>query len=165
MTPDVLDAGMTPHRRVTVATRKKIRAVVDPVPVRTIRRDALRAGMIPHRSVTMATRKNLDIDPEISALLARAEKLKTEQKISLGEIVLETGIHKLLNADQIAAVLVHARDQAKAARPQAEEAKAAVTTGSTFPAKAEVAGKPNGHTAPEPARQRPPDLLAGAAEG
>ena len=29
----------------------------------------------------MATRKNLDIDPEVSALLARAEKLKTEQKI------------------------------------------------------------------------------------
>jgi hypothetical protein len=113
----------------------------------------------------MATRKNLDIDPEVSALLAKAEKLKTEQKIMLGEIVLETGIHKLLNADQIAAVLVQARDQAKATSPQTDEAKAAVTTGGTFPAKAEAAGKSNGHTAPEPTRQRPPDLLAGAAEG
>ena len=113
----------------------------------------------------MATRKNLDIDPEVSALLAKAEKLKTEQKIMLGEIVLETGIHKLLNADQIAAVLVQARDQAKAASPQTDEGKAAVTTGGTFPGKAEAAGKSNGHTAPEPTRQRPPDLLAGTAEG
>ncbi len=113
----------------------------------------------------MAPRKNLDIDPEVSALLAKAEKLKTEQKIMLGEIVLETGIHKLLNADQIAAVLVQARDQAKAANQQTDEGKAAVTTGATFPAKAEAAGKPNGHAAPEPTRQRPPDLLAGAAEG
>ena len=110
----------------------------------------------------MTTRKNLDIDPEVSALLARAEKLKTEQKIMLGEIVLETGIHKLLNADQIAAVLIQARDQAKAASQQTDEGKA---TGTTFPAKAEAAGKPNGHTAPEPTRQRPPDLLAGTAEG
>ena len=62
-------------------------------------------------------------------------------------------------------MLVQARDQAKAASPQTDEGKVAVTTGSTFPGKAEAAGKPNGHTAPEPTRQRPPDLLAGTAEG
>ena len=113
----------------------------------------------------MATRKNLDVETEVSALLAKAEKLKTDQKIKLGEIVLETGIHKLLNADQIAAVLVQARDQAKVASQRTDEGKGAVMTGGSFPGKAEAAGKPNGHAAPEPTRHRPPDLLAGASEG
>jgi hypothetical protein len=100
----------------------------------------------------MPPRKSLDIDPKLSALMAQAEKLKTEQKLALGQLVIETGIHKLMDADQLRDLLIRAVDQAKAREGKQADA--------TFSAKPETNAKPNGHAAPEPARHRAADLLS-----
>jgi hypothetical protein len=110
----------------------------------------------------MPPRKSLDIDPEISALLAKAEKLKTDQKLLLGELVLDTGVHKVLDADQIKDALIRARDQAKTSLSR--EGKPA-DAGGTFSAKPNANAKPNGHAEPEPTLHRPADLLSGTASG
>jgi hypothetical protein len=104
-------------------------------------------------------RKTLDIDAELSALMAKAEKLKTDQKLMLGELVIDTGIHKLMDADQLRDALIQLRDQARASA-MAREGK---RTDGMFSAKPEANAKPNGHADPEPARHRPADLLAGSA--
>lgn len=109
----------------------------------------------------MPPRKSLDIDAELAALQAKAEKLRTDQKLMLGELVIETGIHKLLNADQLRDELVRLRDQVQA--KQATPKGGRTDAGGTFPAQPEANARPNGHAAPEPARHRPPDLLAGTA--
>ncbi len=111
----------------------------------------------------MPPRKSLDIDAELAALQAKAEKLRTDQKLMLGELVIETGIHKVLNADQLRDELVRLRDQAQAKQATPKGGRA--DTGGTFPDRPEANAKPNGHAEPEPARRRPPDLLAGAAPG
>lgn len=105
------------------------------------------------------TRKNLDIDPEVSALLARIEKKRKDNLITLGEIVVESGVHKLLDGDQLRQVLIRARDEAIAAKTRDDKRDAA---GAPFPGKTEAPAKRNGHADPEPARPRPPDLLEGA---
>jgi hypothetical protein len=104
----------------------------------------------------MPPRKSLDIDPKLSALMAQAEKLKTDQKIMLGELVIETGIHKVMDADQFRDLLIRAAEQAKAATA-AQEGKRA---DATFSARPETNAKPNGQADPEPARHRPADLLS-----
>jgi hypothetical protein len=104
----------------------------------------------------MPPRKSLDIDPKLSALMAQAEKLKTDQKIMLGELVIETGIHKVVDADQLRDLLNRARDQVKAAAATREGKR----SDATFSAKPETNAKPNGHADPEPARHRPADLLS-----
>jgi hypothetical protein len=104
----------------------------------------------------MPPRKSLDIDPKVSALMAQAEKLKTDQKIMLGELVIETGIHKVMDADQFRDALIQVRDQAKTAATAREGKR----SDATFSAKPETNAKPNGHADPEPARHRPADLLS-----
>jgi hypothetical protein len=123
--------------------------------------------MTPPLETDMPTRKmpkSLDADPEIAALLARADKKRREHLLTLGAIVNETGAHKVLNADQIKQVLIQARDHAKANPPQQEDQPA--TPGETFPAKPEkpdAKAKPRPqHHAPEPEGDRTADLLAGA---
>ncbi len=111
----------------------------------------------------MPPRKSLDIDAELAALQAKAEKLRTDQKLMLSELIIETGIHKLLNADQLRDELVRLRDQAQA--KQASQKGGRADAGGTFPAQPETNARPSGHAEPEPARHRPPDLLAGAAPG
>jgi hypothetical protein len=110
----------------------------------------------------MPPRKSLDVDPEISALLAKAEKLKTDQKLLLGELVLDTGVHKVLDADQIKDALIRARDLQKT--PAASREGKPADAGNTFPAKPDTNAKPH-HAEPEPARHRPADLLSGTASG
>ena len=109
----------------------------------------------------MSARKTLDIDAELQALQAKADKLRRDHLLRLGELVTETGVHKVLDADQLRALLVDARDKALAADRTEQDApgkdgQAAV--GATFPAKA--AGGANGRAEPEPGRARHPDLLA-----
>jgi len=111
----------------------------------------------------MPPRKSLDIDADLAALLAKAEKLKLDQKLMLGELVLETGVHRVLDADQIKDALIRARDQAKAATTPPEGRRA--NAGSTFPTQPAANAGLNGHAEPEPARHRSPDLLAGATPG
>ncbi len=108
----------------------------------------------------MSARKTLDIDPELQAILAKAEKKQRDYQMMLGEIVLETGVHKELDADELRAVLIEARDKAIANRTPAKEAAA---TDGTFPARPATA-RAHGHADPEPARPRHPDLLARAEE-
>ena len=110
----------------------------------------------------MPPRKSLDIDADLAALQARADKLRVDQKLALGELVLETGVHKLLDADQIRDTLLRARDQAKATPSPQEDRQP--DAGGTFPTTPPIAGSPR-ETGPEPTRHRPPDLLAGAAPG
>ena len=62
--------------------------------------------------------KSLDTDPEIAALLAKADKKRREHLLTLGAIVNETGAHKVFNADQLKQVLIQARDHAKANPPK-----------------------------------------------
>ena len=112
----------------------------------------------------MPPRKSLDIDAELAALQAKAEKLKADQKLMLGELVIETGIHKLLNGDQLRDALLRLCDQARASQPMQKGGRA--DAGDTFPRQPEApAPKPNGqgHVAPQPARHQNADLLAGAA--
>ena len=112
----------------------------------------------------MPPRKSLDIDAELAALQAKAEKLKADQKLMLGELVIETGIHKLLNGDQLRDALLRLCDQARANQPMQQGGRA--DAGSTFPRQPEApAPKPNGqgHAAPQPARHQNADLLAGTA--
>jgi hypothetical protein len=111
----------------------------------------------------MPPRKSLDIDADLAALQARADKLRVEQKLALGELVLETSVHKLLDADQIRNVLTRARDQAKATPAPQEDRQP--DAGGTFPSPPVSTAGSSGQTGPEPARHRPPDLLAGAAPG
>lgn len=111
----------------------------------------------------MSPRKSLDADAEIAKLLARAEKLKTDQKLALGELVIETGIHKLLDADQLRDALLHLRDQVRV-NPTAQGGRR--DESATFPApQGGAASRPNaqGLAVSEPARHRAPDLLAGTA--
>ena len=110
----------------------------------------------------MPPRKSLDIDADLAALQARADKLRADQKLALGELVLETGVHKLLDADQIRDALLRARDQAKA--PLSPQEDRQPDAGGTFPTTLPIAGS-GGDVGPEPTRHRPPDLLAGAAPG
>jgi hypothetical protein len=118
--------------------------------------------MIPPQEKTMPPRKSLDIDADLAALQARADKLRAYQKLMLGELVLETGVHKLLDADQIRDALIRARDQAKATPAPQEDRHDA---GGTFPAPPPSTAGSSGQTGPEPARHRPPDLLAGVGPG
>ncbi len=109
----------------------------------------------------MTARKTLDIDAELQALQAKADKLRRDHLLRLGELVVETGAHKVLDADQLRTLLVDARDKALAAdrtgqHPAGKDGHGAA--GATFPAKA--AAKADGHAEPEPARPRHPDLLA-----
>ena len=99
-------------------------------------------------------RKTLDIDPELDALRARIEKRLTSQKLTLGEIVLESGVHKLFDADQLKEALVRLRDEAAAA--SAKGGKAAGAT-PAFPARHD--DRPNA----QPPRGRAADLLGQAA--
>ena len=114
----------------------------------------------------MSARKTLDIDAELQALQAKADKLRRDHLLRLGELVVETGAHKVLDADQLRTLLVDARDRALAADRAAEDKAQADTAGkdghgangATFPAKA--AAKGNGRAEPEPVSPRHPDLLA-----
>ena len=108
----------------------------------------------------MSTRKTLDIDPAVSALLAKIEKLKTDNQLKLGEIVTETGITKLVDADELRDILIRERDRILAARAHSQEHGKA---NGTFPEKPAVSRKTNGHADPEPGCARGPDLLGGAA--
>ena len=99
-------------------------------------------------------RKTLDIDSELDALRVRIEKRLTSHKLTLGEIVLESGIHKVFDAEQLKEALVRLRDEAAAA--SAKGGKAAGAT-SGFPTR----GDDRSRT--EPARGRPADLLGQAA--
>jgi hypothetical protein len=110
----------------------------------------------------MPPRKSLDIDADLAALQARADRLRADQKLMLGALVLETGVHKLLDADQIRDALIRARDQAKAPAPQEDRQPDA---GGTFPTPPVSTAGSSGQTGPEPARHRPPDLLAGVGPG
>jgi hypothetical protein len=110
----------------------------------------------------MPSPKTLDIDPEVEALLAKAEKKRTEHKLMLGELVIETGIHKLLNADQLKDGLLQLARQAKAGRPAEEDRRAGAA--GTFPEGGAATGKANGgHAEPVPPGGRDRDLLAGTA--
>jgi len=111
----------------------------------------------------MPPRKSLDIDADLAALLAKAEKLKLDQKLMLGELVLETGVHRVLDADQIKDALIRARDQAKTTAALSEDRRA--DAGNPFPTQPIANAGLNGHAEPEPARNRSPDLLAGATPG
>ncbi len=109
----------------------------------------------------MNARKTLDIDAELQALQAKADKLRRDHLIRLGELVVETGVHKVLDADRLRTLLVDARDKALAADATAQDRAGKDghgAAGSTFPAKA--AAKANGHAEPEPISPRHPDLLA-----
>lgn len=109
----------------------------------------------------MSARKTLDIDAELQALQAKADKLRRDHLLRLGELVVETGAHKVLDADQLRTLLVDARDKALAtdrtARDKTKE-DGHGAAGATFPAKATA--KADGHAEPEPGRPRHPDLLA-----
>jgi hypothetical protein len=109
----------------------------------------------------MPSPKTLDIDPEVEALLAKAEKKRTEHKLMLGELVIETGIHKLLNADQLKDGLLQLARQAKAGRPAEEDRRAGAA--GTFPEGGAATGKANGHAESVPPGGRDRDLLAGTA--
>ena len=61
-------------------------------------------------------RKTLDIDPELDALRARIEKRQTAQKLDLGEIVLQSGLHKLLDAAELRAALIRLCQETAAAK-------------------------------------------------
>lgn len=109
----------------------------------------------------MSARKTLDIDAELQALQAKAEKLRRDHLLRLGELIVETGIHRVIDADQLRALLVDARDKALATDRTGENQTGKDgygAAGATFPAKA--AAKANGHAEPEPDRTRHPDLLA-----
>lgn len=109
----------------------------------------------------MSTRKTLDIDAELQALQAKAEKLRRDHLLRLGELVVETGIHRVIDADQLRTLLVDARDKALAIDRTGENQTGKdghAAAGTTFPAKG--AAKANGHAEPEPGRPRHPDLLA-----
>ena len=109
----------------------------------------------------MSARKTLDIDAELQALQAKAEKLRRDHLLRLGELVVETGIHKVIDADQLRTLLVDARDKALAMDRTGEDQTRKDehgAAGATFPAKA--AAKANGHAEPEPGRPHHPDLLA-----
>ena len=106
------------------------------------------------------TRKDLDIDADLRALAARAEKMKTAQKLRLGDLVLETGAEKVFDADELRDLLRWSIDQLKA-NPQAkEEWRRVAETG--FPDRSGPSGKP-AKVAPLTARARTPDLLSGTA--
>ena len=68
-------------------------------------------------------RKTLDIDPEFDALRARIEKRLTSQELTLGEIVLDSGVHKFFDADQLKEALVRLRDEAAAASARGDKAE------------------------------------------
>ena len=110
----------------------------------------------------MSNRKTLDIDPAVSALLAKIEKLKIDNQLKLGEIVTETGIHKEVDADELRDILVRERDRILAAKAHSQEQGHGKANG-TFPEKPATSRKTNGHADPEPGRARGPDLLGGAA--
>ncbi len=99
-------------------------------------------------------RKTLDIDPELDALKARIEKRLTSHKLALGEIVLESGIHKLFDADQLRDALIRLRDETAAALAKGGKAAEADPA---FPV------RPNQRPATEPARRGAADLLGQAA--
>ena len=99
-------------------------------------------------------RKTLDIDPELDLLRARIEKRLTSHKLSLGEIVLESGIHKLLDADQLRDALLRLRDEAEATLARGGRMAEA---DASFPARLGT------RATPQPARDRAPDLLGQAA--
>ena len=99
-------------------------------------------------------RKTLDIDPELDALKARIEKRLTSHKLALGEIVLDSGIHKLFDADQLRDALIRLCDES--ASILAKGGKAAGTD-TSFPAQSSK------RPATEPARRGATDLLDQAA--
>lgn len=111
----------------------------------------------------MSARKTLDIDAELQALQAKADKLRRDHLLRLGELVVETGVHKVLDADRLRTLLVDARDKALAAdatagdRPGKDGHGAA---GSTFSAKSAAKANGHEHAKPEPISPRHPDLLA-----
>ncbi|WP_158805859.1 hypothetical protein [Acidisoma sp. L85] len=107
--------------------------------------------------------KTLDIDADLKALLAKAEKMKTDQKLRLGGLVLETGADKVLDADAFQDLLRWGMDQLKA-NPHAAEAWRRGDAG--FPAKLGVSDNalPGSGRAPSvPPRNRTADLLEGNA--
>ena len=99
-------------------------------------------------------RKTLDIDPELDALKARIEKRLTSHKLALGEIVLESGIHKLFDADQLRDALIRLRDETASAFAKGGKAAGA---DASFPA------QPSKRPATEPVRRGAADLLDQAA--
>ena len=99
-------------------------------------------------------RKTLDIDSELDALRAKIEKRLTSQKLTLGEIVLESGVHKLFDADQLKEALVRLRDEAAAVSTKGGKAAGAHAG---FPARG---GDQSGAESP---RGRAADLLGQAA--
>jgi hypothetical protein len=104
--------------------------------------------------------KTLDIDADLKALLAKAEKMKTDHKLRLGALVLETGADKLLDADAFQDLLRWGMDQLKA-NPRAAEEWRRGDAG--FPAKPDVSGNANrtgnGRAPAVPPRNRAADLL------
>ncbi len=108
-------------------------------------------------------RKTLDIDADLQALLAKAEKMKTAQKLRLGELVLETGAEKLMDADMLQDLLRWGIAQMKT-HPEIVETWR--RGGAGFPDKAGANGNDNAHgraTASVASRHRAPDLLASTA--
>ena len=104
-------------------------------------------------------RKTLDIDADLKALLAKAEKLKAAQKLRLGELVLETGAEKVMDADALQDLLRWGMTQIKS-RPQVVEEWRRGNAG--FPDKPGANG--NGRTPSSVApRHRAPDLLESSA--
>ena len=112
----------------------------------------------------MPPRKSINIDDELAALQAKAEKLRIDQKLMLGELVIETGIHKVLNADQLRDALIRLRDQGNEAwLMQGGERSDSGVSFSAPPERSHTGPKRVGRAEPEPVRHRPPDLLADAA--
>ena len=99
-------------------------------------------------------RKTLDIAPELDALRAKIEKRLTSHKLTLGEIVLESGVHKFFDAEQLKEALIRLRDEAATASTKG--GKAAGANGG-FPTRGDD------RSGAEPARGRAADLLGQAA--
>jgi hypothetical protein len=118
----------------------------------------------------VTARKTLDIDADLDALLAQREKKRKNHLLMLGEIVVASGIHKLVDGDELKTILTRERDRLSTKPDPREDAQAEDrpqedrpgNAGGTFPAK--PAASPQAHHAqPQPSRPRTPDLLAGTA--
>ena len=104
--------------------------------------------------------KTLDIDANLKALMARAEKMKKAQKLRLGDLVLETGVEKVLDADELKDLLRWSLVQLKANPQLKEEWRRVAETG--FLGRHGANGKPAKITSVT-TRVGTPDLLSGTA--
>ena len=104
--------------------------------------------------------KTLDIDADLKALARRAEKIRTAQRLRLGDLVLDTGAEKVFDADDLKDLLRWGMAQLEAG-PQAKEAWRRVAEAG-FPDRSGANGKPV-RVPTLRARAGAPDLLSGAA--